>query len=130
MQKDNIVSLWLGNFNSDEKFKKFMDVDYTDDGDLIPSIFQKSFKIEDYDIDFSEINYKETKSNDLKILLKGASYDYEIIDKFSEEYANKLNKRYYNTVVLLYNFGYSGEIKNVKIDNNEIEYIGITSYKK
>ncbi len=71
MQKEGKVSLWLGNFNNEKTFREFMEIKYTDDGDSIPSKFKKQFKIDYYDIDFSEIDYMEEKSNDLEVLLEG-----------------------------------------------------------
>lgn len=84
MQKEGKVSLWLGTFNDEETFREFMEIKYTDDGNSITSKFKKQFRINYYDIDFSEIDYIEEKSNDLEILLEGFSNDYEIIPKLKE----------------------------------------------
>lgn len=97
MQKEGKVSLWLGTFNDEETFRELMEIKYTDDGDSIPSKFKKQFKIDYYDIDFSEIDYMEEKSNNLQVLLEGFSNDYEIIPKLNEIY----NGGMYNSIVLL-----------------------------
>lgn len=126
MQKEGKVSLWLGIFNSEKTFREFMEIKYTDDGDSMPSEFKKQFKIDYYDIDFSEIDYMEEKSNDLDVLLEGFSNDYEIIPKLNEKY----NGGIYNSIVLLYDFEYDFNEKNYKSDNNTLEFIGCVKYNK
>ena len=126
MQKEGKVSLWLGNFNNEETFKEFMEIKYTDDGDSIPSKFKKQFNIDYYDIDFSEMDYMEEKSNDLEVLLEGFSNDYEIIPKFNEKY----NGGIYNSIVLLYDFEYDFNEENYKCDNNTLDFIGCVEYNK
>ena len=125
MQKEGKVSLWLGNFSDEESFREFMEIKYTNDGDSIQSEFKKQFKIEYYDIDFSEVDYMEEQSNDLKVLLEGLSNDYEIIPKFKEKYSGNM----YNSIVLLYDFEYDNNI-NYKNGNNILEFIGCVDYSK
>lgn len=126
MQKEGKVSLWLGNFNNEETFREFMEIKYTDDGDSIPSKFKKQFKIDYYDIDFSEVDYMEEKSNDLEVLLEGFSSDYEIIPKLNEKY----NGDIYNSIVLLYDFEYDSNGENYKDENNTLDFIGCVEYSK
>lgn len=126
MQKEGRVSLWLGNFNNEKTFREFMEIKYTDDGDSIPSKFKKQFKIDYYDIDFSEIDYMEEKSNDLEVLLEGFSNDYEIIPKLNEKY----NGGIYNSIVLLYDFEYDSNEESYKDDNNTLDFIGCVEYSK
>lgn len=126
MQKEGKVSLWLGIFNDEETFRKFMEIKYTDDGDSIPSKFKKQFKIDYYDIDFSEIDYMEEKSNDLQVLLEGFSNDYEIIPRLNEKY----NGGMYNSLVLLYDFEYQHNGDSYKDGDNELEFIGCVDYSK
>ena len=126
MQKEGKVSLWLGNFNNEKTFREFMEIKYTDDGDSIPSKFKKQFKIDYYDIDFSEIDYMEEKSNDLEVLLEGFSNDYEIIPKLKENYDWNM----YNSIVLLYDFEYDSNKINYKNENNILDFIGCVDYSK
>lgn len=126
MQKEGKVSLWLGIFNDEETFRKFMEIKYSDDGDSIPSKFKKQFRIDYYDIDFSEIDYMEEKSKDLQVLLEGFSNDYEIIPKLNEKY----NGGMYNSIVLLYDFEYQYNGANYKDGDNELEFIGCVDYSK
>lgn len=126
MQKEGKVSLWLGNFNNEKTFREFMEIKYTDDGDSIPSKFKKQFKIDYYDIEFSEIDYMEEKSNDLEVLLEGFSNDYEIIPKLKENYDGNM----YNSIVLLYDFEYDSNKINYKNENNILDFIGCVDYSK
>lgn len=126
MQKEGKVSLWLGNFNNEKTFREFMEIKYTDDGDSIPSKFKKQFKIDYYDIDFSEIDYMEEKSNDLEVLLEGFSNDYEVIPKLKENYDGNM----YNSIVLLYDFEYDSNKINYKNENNILDFIGCVDYSK
>ena len=126
MQKEGKVSLWLGNFNNEKTFREFMEIKYTDDGDSIPSKFKKQFKIDYYDIDFSEIDYMEEKSNDLEVLLEGFSNDYEIIPKLKENYDGNM----YNSIVLLYDIEYDSNKINYKNENNILDFIGCVDYSK
>lgn len=103
-----------------------MEVKYTDDGDSIPSKFKKHFKIDYYDIDFSEIDYMEEESNELRILLDGFSNDYEIILKIKEKY----KKDMYNSIVLLYDFEYNCNSENYIDGENKLNYIGCVDYRK
>jgi hypothetical protein len=126
MQKEGKVSLWLGIFNDEETFREFMEIKYTDDGDSIPSKFKNQFKIDYYDIDFSEIDYMEEKLNDLQVLLEGFSNDYEIILKLNEKY----NGGMYNSIVLLYGLEYDSNGEKYKDGDNELEFIGCVEYSK
>lgn len=126
MQKEGKVSLWLGNFSDEESFREFVEIKYTDDGDSITSKFKEQFKIEYYDIDFSEVDYMEEQSNNLEVLLEGFSNDYEIIPKLKEKY----DEHMYNSIVLLYDFEYDANKINYKNENNILDFIGCVDYSK
>lgn len=51
--KEN-VSLWLGNFNDFDQLEKYIEAKYNDDGDSIPSIFEKDFRLGYFDRDLIE----------------------------------------------------------------------------
>ncbi|MBC8059244.1 MAG: immunity 22 family protein [Clostridiaceae bacterium] len=129
MKKENNVSLWLGNFTNEKDFKKFMEIKYTDDVDSISSKFKENFKIQYYDINFSEVDWIEEGLSDFQELLEGFSNDYEIIPKFKENYNDKLEKEY-NSIIFLYDFEYDGICKHVEYNGNEIDFIGCVNYNK
>lgn len=124
MEREGKVSLWLGNFSDSQSFNDFIELDYTEDGDLIPSKFQKNFRIGYYDEDFSEIEYFENSFNNLKNILEGFSYDEKIIPQFMQIY----QEQYYNCVILLYNFEYIPSIENYTDGDNDLKFIGVADY--
>lgn len=119
MIKENKVSLWLGCFESAEEFEQYMNVSYDEDGNHIPSAFQKSFGIKRYNIDMAETDRISDRCLDVESLLEGFSYDYEIIPQFKEMLGQREIEAY-NSIVLLYNFRYEGECNKA----GNMEYIG------
>ncbi|WP_257143018.1 immunity 22 family protein [Bacillus pseudomycoides] len=43
MEKEGVVSLWLGNMESQDFLEDYFSIKYTDDGDSIASPFKKTF---------------------------------------------------------------------------------------
>ena len=119
MIKENKVSLWLGFFENANKFKDYTEVFFDEDGNDIPSIVHKSFDIERYDMDRVECDWISDRCSTAESLLTGFSGDYEIIPQFSKMLEDK-NIEKYNSIVLLYNFEYTGI--NRKSEN--FEFIG------
>ncbi len=68
------VSIWLGDFENEEQFYHYMNLSYTEDGDLIPSAFMNDFNIEDYDDDFQEIYYFEKPEDKISVILNDFLY--------------------------------------------------------
>lgn len=124
-QKKGNVSLWLGNFKEEKAFQQFTSHSYTNDGNLIQSKFEESFHIDYYNEDFLEIDYKETKTNNLYDLLHGFSNDVKITSGFIKMY----NGMPYNSILLLYNFEYNGSQKKYEDSNNQLDYINCITYK-
>ena len=55
MEKEGYVSLWIGNIKSDDELMAYVELEYTDDGDCIPSKFLKlNSAILLYNFDFDE----------------------------------------------------------------------------
>ena len=127
MQKEEFVSLWVGNINSPDELERILKTSYTEDGDFIPSIFAHSFDIERYDDSIREADFYEESSNSLSILLGDFSYDDVIIPEFISICGEHLTKNY-NAVVLLYNFSYEGAKKVVSISDGKFEFLGSVKY--
>ena len=126
MEKYGMVSLWCGVFENENLFNEFVDINYTEDGDDIPSKVVDHFEIDDYDEDFSEIGYFNEKQNDFQKILKGFSNDDIILSKLNKKHSDI----YYNSIILLYNFEYSGNIKEYKdSNNNQLHYIACVRYQ-
>ncbi|MDR9797515.1 immunity 22 family protein [Aeribacillus pallidus] len=124
MEKEGFVSLFIGNSKSYKDLQNYILNSYTEDGDLLPSEFEKDFNIDYYNEDFREIEFYDEPSNDLRVLLEGFSYDEEIIPKFIELCGERLNQEA-NSVILLYNFQYNGNVN----EKNQFRFLGTVQYK-
>ena len=117
------VSLWLGNFASQEEFQEYFKISYKEDGDRVSSEFETDFHLSYYDRDLVEKDWVDVSENNIDVLLEGFSYDEEIIMQFP-----KISTTY-NTIVLIYDFDYSKE--GLKVSNNgsgTLDFIGIAEY--
>ena len=90
------VSLWLGNFASQEEFQEYFKITYKEDGNSVSSEFETDFHLSYYDRDLVEKDWVDVSENNIDVLLEGFSYDEEIIMKFP-----KISSTY-NTIVLIY----------------------------
>ncbi|MGX9706933.1 immunity protein 22 of polymorphic toxin system [Laceyella sediminis] len=124
MKKEGFVSLFIGNSDSYEELQKYVLVSYTEDGDAIPSKFEKDFGIEYYDEDFREVEFYSQSSNDLRVLLEGFSYDEEIAPEFIDICGERLDQEV-NSVILLYNFQYDRKVDKT----NQFKFLGTVQYK-
>ncbi|MCF2132362.1 immunity 22 family protein [Strepomyces sp. STD 3.1] len=123
MEKQGSVSIWLGNVNGRENLEEYVILKYDEDGDSIPSLFFRDFHINHYetDEDFFEVEWLGESSKDVSKLLEGISYEEVIIPKVKKY--SELN-RTYNSIILIYNFAYSGEVHR----SGEFDFIGCTNY--
>ncbi len=115
MDKENVVSIWIGNFKSENEFAEFVKEQYDDEGDLLPSTFMKMFRIDYIDSDSQEILFQENLS---KEDLLQASY--------AETFINKMGNISGNSIVLLYDFCYTGQVKEAE----NLYFIGTFDYNK
>ncbi|WP_082687045.1 immunity 22 family protein [Bacillus sp. FJAT-27445] len=128
MEQEGYVSLWVGEFSSSENFSEYLSIEYDEDGEAIPSNFERGFSIEYYDLDFQEVIFYQQPLSNLNQILEGASYDEVIIPKFKGMLANNAHEKV-NAVVLLYNFQYNSCVKMDKSGLNTLHYIGAVQYK-
>ncbi|PWK14251.1 immunity 22 family protein [Tumebacillus permanentifrigoris] len=128
MQKEGFVSLWVGNIKTSEELDNLLRISYTEDGDLIQSIFASKFHIERYDDAFREAELYDDTDNSLSRLLEGFSYDDVIVPKFASLLGEQLNKRY-NAAILLYNFQYNGDVKEATVGSSHVEFLATTEYQ-
>ncbi|MFJ5965375.1 immunity 22 family protein [Bacillus sp. NPDC093026] len=123
----NDVSLWLGNFSNFDEVENYTKVMYNDDGDSIPSIFEKEFKLGYYDRSLIEKDWIPEAEDDVKELLVDFSYDDQLIKQFNDI---KLNSKY-NTIILIYNYNYEKDglaVNSVEKDEYTIQFIGTAEY--
>lgn len=128
MEKDGLVSIWFGKCSTYEELKKYVAVNYTEDGDAEDSRFEKDFDIEYLDEDFMEINFHNTPLKSFSEMLKNHSYFRSIISSFLGKFGDTLDEQY-NSLILLYDFDYKGEKRNICGDMM-LKFIGSTSYDK
>ena len=117
------VSLWLGNFASQEQFQEYFKISYKEDGVSVSSEFETDFHLSYYDRELVEKDWVDVSENNIDVLLEGFSYNEEIIMQFP-----KISTTY-NTIVLIYDFDYSKE--GLKVSNNgsgTLQFIGIAEY--
>ncbi|MCY7570963.1 immunity 22 family protein [Bacillus pumilus] len=123
----NDVSLWLGNFSNFDEVENYTKVMYNDDGDSIPSVFEKEFKLGYYDRSLIEKDWIPEAEDDVKELLVDFSYDDQLIKQFNDI---KLNSKY-NTIILIYNYNYEKDglaVNSVEKDEYTIQFIGTAEY--
>ena len=117
MEKNDVVSIWFGNFETEEEFEEFISEKYDEEGDVL-STFMTSFGIDFIDTDFQEVLFQEVITIDD---LSQFSYAESFIDKI-----NKDILQLSNCVIFLYDFNYSGKIKS----SNNLNFIGSYKYEK
>ncbi|EOL45078.1 MULTISPECIES: immunity 22 family protein [Enterococcus] len=125
MADKNDVSLWLGNFSDKEALDKYVEVSYTEEGDSIPSQFEKDYKLGYYDRDLIERDWIPVKNKNIRELLEGFSYDEQLIPQFKNQ------ETIYNSILLVYNYSYNKEEdKRISIvnQNYQINFVGVASY--
>ncbi len=119
---EQVVTLWLGIFKSREDFYNYVYVEYTEEGDSIASQFEQDFELEYYDRDTVEKDWIENMEADLDVLLEGFSYDDQIIQQFNK------SEKSYNSIILIYDFEYRGDIHKIDTQNYSVEKIGSARY--
>jgi len=113
MEKQNKVSLWVGNLETKTELEKFMLEKYDDEGDS-SSDFMKAFKIDYVDNQFQEVFFYENM-NTKQDIFEGFSYVVSYLEEIPD-----LNWENYNSIILLYNFKYN----KVVLEKESLTYIG------
>lgn len=126
-RKDNYVSLWLCKVNSEQKLEEYVDLDYDKvENDEIPFELGCDFLISWYDEDFLEISYRpEDKGWDL---LKEHSYMEELLPGLIERFQDEMDDKF-NSVILIYNLDYDGNVKEVENQYGYFKFIGSFKYR-
>ncbi|MDN4621055.1 immunity 22 family protein [Paenibacillus sp. PsM32] len=127
MEKNGVVSLWIGKVINAEELDRLLTISYSDEGDYIRSIFAEYFKIIRYDDDLREAEYYENKVDNFYQLLEDFSYDYNVISEFkkvTEELPENIN-----VAILLYDFEYNGKVVQATIQSNYLQFVGSIKYK-
>jgi Immunity protein 22 len=125
MEEDGIVSLWIGTAKSEAPFNAAQEVSFSEDGDFLGSEFSRAFGIEYYYDGLKEAAYRENSSSRLDELLRGASYDAAIVNRF--ESIGRIDEQV-NCIILLYNYRHAGPTE-FKTDGLSLRYFGAVNYK-
>lgn len=126
-RKDNYASLWLCKVNSEQKLEEYVDLNYDKvENDEIPFELGCDFLISWYDEDFLEISYKpEDKGWDL---LKEHSYMEDLRPGLIERFQDEMDDKF-NSVILIYNLDYDGNVKEVENQYGYFKFIGSFKYR-
>ena len=115
MEKDNVVSIWFGNLKSERALFEFVQEKYDEDGVFIPSPFMETFGTGKYDADFQEVMFEENLSKE------------DLLDvSYAETFINKIDNISGNSVILLYDFCYTGQV----CEASNFRFIGTFDYAK
>ena len=112
METENTVSMWIGNFASREELDNYIDLRYDDDGEIVSSKFYDAFQIDIDDIDdyLIEKEYCDSRFSNVYDHIIGASYADVIIDNL-KKIEDALAIPDSNSIILLYNYKYCGQVK-------------------
>ncbi|EOO65105.1 hypothetical protein IIC_06164 [Bacillus cereus VD021] len=131
MENPGVMSLWRGNFRTKQSLKEYVEINFDKIGDRIQSKFMRDFNIDfiDYNQDLLESTLIENSTTSLTNLLNGSSYEAEILSQFVEHYREELPETY-DSIIRLYDFGYDGEIDEVKFKSGNLIYMGSVVYEE
>lgn len=137
MYEEGYISLWVGDLTSETELKKYVQLDYDEDGDLIPSQMIIDFKLFDekgdpneYDESCMELHFYENKRKQLSDVLTGFSYDDQLLKGFEAVCGNEFDIDV-NAVVLLYN--YNNQINSgdeIRTESGSpLKFVGVIQYE-
>lgn len=118
------VSIWIGNFGSKEELINYTNIEYTEDGDSISSVFEKDFNLGYYNRDLVEKKWISKSINSVKDLLDGFSYS----DQFLEQFDTINYSEEFNSAILIYNMECDSKKIKSKYKNSELKFIGVAQY--
>ncbi len=125
-RNDGFVSLWIGKLKSKNLLEKLMEEDYVEEEERFSSDFAKLFKLGRYDDDFRETKY--TEISNFSEAFSSFSYSDRFISYFQPIVENEM-KDDYNAIILLYNFRYDGDKKEISDEEyGFLKYIGFARY--
>ncbi|WP_028551631.1 immunity 22 family protein [Paenibacillus sp. UNC451MF] len=99
----HIVTIWGANFSSEEELEAFVETDYDDDGDALPSAFLAGIGCSWIDEDFQELHYFNNE-DERKAFIEYLRLEYSPHEPFAEQLPAKIAEtiQAYNSIILLY----------------------------
>lgn len=127
METENTVSIWIGNFADKSQLGYYLQINYDEDGEAVPSQFliDNGIDLDDIDDDLLEAEIYDVEYSNLEQMIKGASYDQTILRNLKGEGINTIIPPS-NTIILLYNYHYFSNV----LARENIRFIGTVSYKE
>lgn len=127
METENTVSIWIGNFADQSQLDHYLQINYDEDGEAVPSQFliENGIDLDDIDDDFIECEVDDRNHSNLEQMLKGASYEQTILRNLKEEGIKTVIPPS-NTIILLYNYDYSDN----EIAMGNTRFLGTVRYKE
>lgn len=122
---DCYVSLWAGDIDSDKLLSDYISYEYEEERF---SPFEDNFKIYNLDEDCVERIFLDEKTDSLKKLLSGCSYEDKVIPEF-EKILSRFPNKNYNFAILVYDMDYDGNITMADDDYYWIRFIGTVKIK-
>ena len=127
METENTVSIWIGNFTDKSQLDHYLQVNYDEDGEAVPSQFliENGIDLDDIDDDWLEAEFYDVENSNLEQMIKGASYEQTILRNLKEEGIKTVIPPS-NTIILLYNYDYSDN----EIARGNTRFLGTVRYKE
>ncbi len=127
METENTVSIWIGNFADKSQLDHYLQINYDEDGEAVPSQFlmENNIDLDDIDDDLIEFEVYDVEHSNLEQMLKGASYEQTILRNLKQERISTVIPPS-NTIILLYNYDYSDN----EIATGNTRFLGTVRYEE
>lgn len=123
-EKEGYVSIWAGNFETEEEFNIYIEEKYGHiDEQVSLSDFSQDAGLGWYDHDFREAMYYGQEALPIRELMIGSSYSSSFIDE-AEQIAKTKNMDRANSIFLLYDFEYT----STKEQNEKLKFLASIKY--
>jgi len=129
VEKEGVVSIWLGKSSSIREFQQYLQAYYTEEDNFVDAKFQQDFDIQCFDEDLKEMDYLEQSSNSFSLIISNHSFCESIISNYIDKFDNKMDIEY-NCAILLYDFDYMGGVKESNHKGLVVKFIGAIDYNK
>ena len=120
------VSVWCAVFADAEALGDYVSTRYTEDGDGIPSRFDRDFALGHYDPDVVESEYFSESTADVDVLVAGFSY----AGQFRSQLPVQSSR--FNSAILVYDYEYDppspSGVAEVRSVDYGISFIGSFTY--
>lgn len=123
--KDDYASLWLCKVDSEEILDEYVSIDYGKDDGEIPFGLGRDFHIRWYDEDLFEFSYSTDKKG--WDLLVGHSFVDDILSDLVDKFNGEMDDKF-NGVILLYDKGYDGNVKEIENQYGYFRFVGSFKY--